>query len=108
MKINRHEKRLKAIKTTYPLFLPKKCICCKNEYVREKMWKVFRWGVNKTAHEYDYCKNCMPDKESVLNRIDTDVCLFGIAGVDDFWGHPEKDMTNYNKAFERFRKERAV
>lgn len=107
MKINREEKRLNAIKETYPLIFPKKCVCCQNEYVREKMWKVDRWSINKTIHTQNYCRNCTPNKKDVLNSIDTDINLFGIAIIDNFFGYPEKDKTKYQEALNRIHNKEA-
>ena len=48
------------------------------------MFRVYRWGVNKTVFAWWYCKKCMPTKQAVLDRIDSDKCPFGIAYVDRF------------------------
>ncbi len=91
MKINHEKKRLDAIKLRYAFF-PKKCGCCGEEYVSEKMYKVRRWGVNKMVFTWHYCQNCMKSKEDVIHEIDTD-SNFGIAFVDNFGDYPEKDDT---------------
>lgn len=100
MKIDREKKRLKSIKLKYALF-PTKCRCCKEEYKREKMWHVCRYGVNATVHDWYYCQNCMHSAEDVLNEIDTDGVPFGIAFVDDFLFFEKKDNTRLNLALER-------
>ena len=82
MMISKEQKRLKAIKEIRPLVFPVTCSCCNNDFVREKVFKVARWGVNKMVHDWYYCKHCMPTKEDVIHEIDTDKCIFGIAFVD--------------------------
>lgn len=81
MKIDKHQKRLKAIKSKYAFF-PTKCHICGEEYVREKMWEVYRYGVNGRRVDWHYCQRCMPSVEKVLHEIDTDHCPFGIWGID--------------------------
>ncbi len=83
MKVDKKQKRLKAIKLRY-VFFPTKCRCCGEEYKYEKMWQFDRYGVNKTIHRWHYCQNCMHSAEEVLNEIDTDASHFGIAWVDNF------------------------
>ena len=84
MKVDKHQKRLKAIKLKY-VFSPTKCRCCKEEYKKEKMWMVHRYGANKVVVECRYCQNCMHSAEDVLNEIDTGKKpLFGIVGIDEF------------------------
>lgn len=99
MKVDKEQKRLKAIKLKYVLFSTK-CDCCGNEYKREKMWRFERYGINKTWHTWHYCQNCMHSAEDVLNEIDTDESPFGLAGVDDFTIH-KKDYTRMNSARDR-------
>lgn len=100
MKVDREKKRLKAIKLKYVLFSTK-CECCGEEHKREKMWKLFRYGINETKHKRFYCQNCMKSAEDVLNEIDTDESPFGIAGVDDFKSFKKKDYTRMNLANEK-------
>ena len=95
MKIDREQKRLNAIRLKLVIF-PTKCRCCGEEYVREKMWQVYRWGINKTRHEWNYCQNCMTSKQDVLNEVDTDDVMFGIAEVDSFNGFVKKDYRRMN------------
>ena len=87
MLVDKNKKRLKAIKEVCPIFFARKCRCCGNEYIKEKMFSVDRWGVwtnrNRNFYEWNYCKHCMPTKEDVLTEIDTDRCIFGIAFVDE-------------------------
>ena len=84
MKVDMKQKRLKAIKLKY-VFFPKKCRCCGEEYKREKMWQLYRYGINKIWGKCHYCQNCMHSAEDVLNEIDTGKSvLFGLAGIDDF------------------------
>lgn len=78
-----NKQRLKAVKKQYVIF-PKQCRCCGDMISKEKMWKVNRWGVNKTVHTWYYCQKCMPTPEDVLNEVYTDDCHFGIAYVDKF------------------------
>lgn len=103
MKIDKEQKRLKAIKLKYVLF-PTKCSCCKEEYKREKMWQLYRYGINKTWHKHYYCQNCMHSAKEVLHEIDTDESIFGLAGIDDFNSFQKKDCTRIKKSAERFLK----
>jgi hypothetical protein len=82
MKIDIETKRLKAIRLK-PVLFPKKCSCCGNYFQFEKMFHVQRSGINRTIHDWFYCKNCTPTAKDVLHQIDTDSCYFGIAFVDD-------------------------
>lgn len=100
MKVDREQKRLKAIKLKYVLF-PTKCDCCGEKYKREKMWQLYRYGVNKTWHKWYYCQRCMHSAEEVLNEVDTDETIFGIAGIDDFNTFSKKDNTRINLAMKR-------
>lgn len=81
MKVDKKQKRLKAIKLRYALFSTK-CECSGEEYKHEKMWKVNRWGINNSIRTWHFCQNCMHSAEEVLNEIDTDASIFGIAFVD--------------------------
>ena len=84
MKVDKHKKRLKAIKLKY-VFFPTKCRCCKEEYKREKMWLVYRYGINKVTVKCRYCQNCLRSAKDVLNEIDRPTSpLFGIIGIDEF------------------------
>ena len=94
---NEKEERLESIKLKYVLF-PKKCECCKKHYKKEKMWKVNRYGINQTCHEWYYCQNCMHSAEDVLNEIDTDEVPFGIFDVDDYISFKKKDSARMNDA----------
>ena len=67
---------------------------------KKKMWQFYRYGVNKTCHKWHYCQNCMHSAEEVLNEIDTDECILGIVGVDNFT-ISKKDHTRINLAMER-------
>ena len=100
MKVDKEQKRLKAIKLKYVLF-PTKCKCCGEEYKREKMWQLYRYGINKTWNKWHYCQNCIHSAEEVLHEIDTDESIFGLAGIDDFYPFPKKDYTRMNLARER-------
>ena len=82
MKIDRKQKRLNAIKLKYVIF-PTECRICREEYVKEKMYSVNRWGINRTVSTWHYCQNCMHSKEEVLHSIDTDK-NFGIVSTDPF------------------------
>lgn len=97
MMIDQEQKRLKYIKLKYVLF-PTRCSCCKNKYKKEKMWQVHRYGVNKTVHKWCYCQNCMHSAKEVLNEIDTDESIFGIAYVDDFYHFRKNDYTRMKSA----------
>lgn len=100
MKVDKEQKRLKAIKLKYVLF-PTKCDYCEEKYKREKMWQLYRYGANKRWHEWHYCQRCMHSAEEVLNEVDTDESPFGIAGIDDFNTFSKKDLTRMNLARER-------
>ena len=100
MMIDKEQKRLKAIKLKYVLF-PTKCDCCGEEYKREKMWQLYRYGINKTWHKRHYCQNCMRSAKEVLHEIDTDESIFGLAGIDDFDTYKKKDYTRIKKSAER-------
>lgn len=100
MKVDKEQKRLKSIKLKYVLF-PTKCDYCEEEYKREKMWQLYRYGANKRWHEWHYCQRCMHSAEEVLNEVDTDESPFGIAGIDDFNTFSKKDLTRMNLARER-------
>lgn len=95
MKVDKKQKRLKAIKLKYVLF-PTKCRCCGEEYKREKMWQFYRYGVNNMRFEWHYCQNCMHSAEDVLNEIDTDESPYGLAGVDNYT-IVKKDYTRMNR-----------
>jgi len=82
MKVDKEKKRLKAIRLKY-VFFPTRCEKCGEEYKREKMWQCYRWGINKRRDKYSYCQDCMHSAEDVLNEIDTDEVLFGLADVDE-------------------------
>lgn len=90
------KRRLKAVRKQY-VFFPKECECCGDMISKEKMWKVDRWGVNKTVHTWHYCQKCMSTPEDVLNEVDTDSCHFGIAFVDSFLTYQKKDYTKMNE-----------
>ena len=83
MKKTLKERRIKAVKSKFAIF-PVECRSCKSSIKFEKVWRVQRWGVNKTIHDWHYCKDCMPTPEDVINEIDTDNCCFGIAFVDSY------------------------
>jgi aminoglycoside phosphotransferase (APT) family kinase protein len=53
MKIDKEQKRLRAIKLR-DVFFPRKCKCCGDEYALEKMWSVNRYGVNATCNTWYY------------------------------------------------------
>jgi len=84
----------------YVLF-PTKCSCCGEEYKREKMWHLYRYGVNETWYKWYYCHNCMHSAEDVLNEVDTDESIFGIAEIYDFYTFSKKDYTRMNLAIKR-------
>ena len=92
MKKTLEERRLNAIKLKF-FFFSRECACCKCHVKLEKMWSVWRYGINKTWHQWFYCQDCMKSAEEVLHEIDTDSIPFGIAGVDSFWGFKKKDNT---------------
>lgn len=100
MKVDKDQKRLKAIKRKR-VFFPTKCECCEEEYVGEKMWQFYRYGVNAIPYKWHFCQNCMKTAEDVLHEIDTDEVPFGLAGVDDFDRFRKKDYTRMNQARER-------
>ena len=100
MKVDKEQKRLKAIKLKYVLS-PTKCDCCGEEYKREKMWQFYRYGINESWHKWHYCQNCMHSAEEVLHEIDTDESIFGLAGIDDFNHFSKKDYTRMDFARER-------
>lgn len=83
MKRTMDEKRLKAIKTEFPIFY-RKCDRCGSEFKFENMFTVYRWGLNKSIHKWSYCTHCTPTKEDVLKDIYKGSCSFGIAYVDKF------------------------
>lgn len=95
------EKRMSKIKER-TIISPKCCECCGDIICFEKMYKVTRWGANKSSHAYYYCKSCMPSKEEVLNEIDTDENHFGIFGIDPFWGFKKKDYTRMDNVIDDF------
>ncbi len=97
MKVDKEQKRLKAIKLKY-VRSDTECDYCGEEFKREKMWRVNRYGVNRRIHTWHYCQNCMHSAKEVLNEIDTDACSFGIAYVDDFNFFEKKDYTRMNAA----------
>lgn len=100
MKVEREQKRLKAIKLKYVHF-PKRCSCCGEEFKREKMWQVYRYGINEVWNKFYYCQNCMHSAKDVLNEIDTDALIWGIAGVDDPICFKKKDYTRMNELREK-------
>ena len=100
MKTDNRKKRLKAIKLRF-VFFSTKCEHCGNEYKRERMWQLYRYGINKTAYKWHYCRKCMHSAEDVLNEVDTDEFAFGIAGVDDFNTFVKKDSNRMNLANEK-------
>lgn len=77
------ERRLAAIKQKFVLF-PRVCRLCNEEVTFEKMWSVYRWEINKTVHEWCYCKTCIKSAKEVLHQVDNDDYHFGIAFVDRF------------------------
>ena len=90
MMIDMEKERLEKIKLVNVHFLRKKCGCCENFFVHEKMWKVPRWGINMWKYNWYYCQNCTPTREDVLEEIDTDNNAFGIYRVDGFPCNPHK------------------
>ena len=68
VKVNREQKRLKAIKLKY-FFFGRECASCGEKFKREKMWRVYRYGINQTCHPWYYCQNCMHSAEEVLYEI---------------------------------------
>ena len=104
MKGENTEKRLKAIKLKF-VFFSTTCDFCRKEFKREKMWRVYRYGINQTSYKWYYCQKCMPTAEDVLYEIDTDEFPFGIAGVDDVRTFIKRDYTRTyianNTTFER-------
>lgn len=92
------ERRLAAIKDRF-YFSSKECACCKSKISLERVWSVWRYGINKSRHQWFYCKTCMPTAEDVLHEIDTDEIMFGIADVDDFDRFKKKDSTRMKNAF---------
>ena len=101
MKVDKEQKRLKAIKLRYILF-PKECNCCRKKYKNEKMWRVKRYGIDEPIINYYYCQSCMHSPQDVLNEIYTDSSVFGIVGVDDFFIE-KKDSSKFNKTYIRDR-----
>ena len=100
MKLDKEQKRLKAIKLKYVLF-PTKCACCGKEYKREKMWQVYRYDMLGLDYKWHYCQNCMHSAEEVLYEIDTDEAPWGIANVDPPLGFKKKDYTRMQRAREK-------
>ena len=98
MEIDKNKKRLRAIKDKFILF-DTECSCCNRIFKFEKMWSVDRWGVNKKIFTWNYCHYCMDTKEDVLNEIDTDSCIFGIAWVDEHT-ITKKDNTKLKESLE--------
>lgn len=84
MKVDQKKKRLKAIKMKY-VFYPTRCRSCGEEFQWEKMWQLYRYGVKRTIHKWNYCQNCMHSAEEVLNEVYTDECIFGIVGIEHFY-----------------------
>jgi hypothetical protein len=101
-----NQRRLKGIKVKYPYFFARQCECCGNFFVKENIFMVQRWGVNKTIHNWYYCRNCMQTKEDVLHEIDVDECNFGIAFIDDFYNWSKKDYTRTLISLDRFHQSR--
>lgn len=97
MKVDKEQKRLKAIKLKY-VFFPKQCDHCGEVFKKEKMWKVNRYGINDSIHKYFYCQNCMHSAKDVLNEIRTDESIFGIVGVDNVLAD-KKDFSRFNSAY---------
>ena len=91
------QKRLNAIKTKF-IYGIKKCDHCKKVITKQEIWTVYRYAVNGEIKKYHYCKKCFKTKEDVLNEIDTDEILFGIAYVDDYIGFEKKDYTRLHEA----------
>ncbi len=82
--------RLKAIKER-KINSNEKCDSCGKNIKGKEVWVVNRYGTNGEVLKYYYCKECFPTREDVLNEIDTDEILYGIAFVDDFRGYVKKD-----------------
>ena len=100
MKFRKEKKRLKAIKLKF-VFSPTQCERCGKECIGERMWQLYRYGINETVHKWHYCQECMHSAEAVLHEVDTDEFNFGIAGVDDFKTFSKKDYTRMNSAREK-------
>ena len=83
MVVDRDKKRLKYIKEIHPRLFPKECKSCGELYIKEKMFKVNRWGCNYIVLTHYYCQHCLKTKEDVLFEVDSDCNPFGIAFVDD-------------------------
>lgn len=99
MRINIQERRLKKIKDRF-VFWGTRCECCGEVVKFEKMWRVWRDGVNHTNHLWSYCKHCMPTAKAVLHEIDTDGCIFGIAGIDERRRFKKDTTRIYARRFE--------
>ena len=100
MKTDLETRRLQHVKEKFVIF-ERKCACCGKFFRFEKMWCVLRGGINHTANEWCYCKECMPTAKDVLHEIDTDGCAFGIAGIDEGTEF-KKDKTRMNTAYAPF------
>ena len=99
MKVDKEQRRLKSIKLKY-VFFTTKCHYCGQLYKREKMWQLYRYGINATWQKWHYCQNCMHSAEEVLNEVDTDEFPSGIAGIDNFFTFSKKDYTRMNIVYE--------
>lgn len=60
------------------------CSKCKRKISKEWVYTVTRWNPAMKKKFYTYCKDCAPSVTHVLNVIDTDEILFGIANTDHF------------------------
>lgn len=93
--------RMLAIKNRYTRFFCHCRLCGSLIYPGEKMFSVYRWADDRKSAKVCYCMDCIKSKREVLNEVDTDSILYGIANVDSYTNFKKKDYTRFRKRKER-------
>lgn len=89
--------RVKTIGTKY-FFDNTTCDICGRTFSREKAHIVTRWDSGMRKKNYIVCKKCARNNTGVLNVVDTDKVLYGVAPVDNFLDF-QKTSTDANDKF---------
>lgn len=61
MRISPEQRRLDRIKSVTPRFFSRICDMCKFEIIKEPLWQYYYYD-----NRYDFCTECAPTKEAVL------------------------------------------
>ena len=74
--LHKHIKKVPVVTKTV-------CACCKNEVTFGQMWSIKRFTENDgEIGIWNYCTNCILDKDDLIIEIIRDNCPFGIYPID--------------------------